>query len=908
MRWFYTLPLRLKSIFRSAQVEREMDDELRFHFEHKIEEGIADGLSPQDARIAALRAMDGLEQRKEEIRDARRIHWLTDFLDDTRYAIRSLRRTAGLTAFIIVTLALGVGMSTASFSMIDGLVFRPYPVPQPGRIVDIVSTTRDNGYDAFSYREYLDIRRTTTRYDGVVANTSILPVGFSAEPGATARVRGAMLVSGNFFRVLGVEPQVGRGFRDDEDETAGRDAVVVLGPDFWKHEFGGDPSAVGRTVRLNGTDFTVIGVAPESFPGMLLFQRPDLYVPLSMATQFATGHSNALLEDRAHRELSVRGRLRPGATLAQARSEIALVAQRFQRDYPALNRDRGAAVRTLFEIRTRTGAGEWRFVTVFVALSIIVLAVACTNVAGLLLSRGQTRTREIAVRLAIGAGRSRLVRMLMTESLMLGVGGGLGGIAVGYAGVRFFHTLGVPSELPVVLPFQMDTRVLAVSIVLSFVSAVACGLVPSLQASRADLVNGLKAAEVDIVDVSSRRKRLWGRNALVVTQVSLSLLLLTAAFLMVRLFHIGVDAGTASVRDRVLMARFDPRLVQYSAEQTQQFYARLVDRVRAEAGVQSAGLTQNPPLGLGAFERLAFVPDGYVMPRDREYFNAPLDTVDDGFFAAMGISILQGRAFARSDTADSARVAIVNEQFAKHYWPGQTAVGKRLRLYSSDGAVPGGRGSRSELEIIGVAQTVQYRQTFENPMDFVYVPLTQHAVPRMVLLLRSDGDPHQLVDPLKKVVRTLDANMPVSDVRSYDEVYRYNAVQGPGTGIEIVGAMGVIGLVLAVAGLYGLVAYNVSRRTREIGIRIAIGATPFDVLRLVMRKGLILVAVGTATGLVLSLGLERMLNSFIFNVGGVDVLAYAIVVPSLFVVTVLAAYVPARRAARIAPTQALRYE
>src|SRR4029077_11546571 len=237
---------------------------------------------------AALRAMDGLDQRKEQMRDARGIHWLTDFVDDTRYAIRSLRRTFALTTFIVVTLALGIGMATASFSMIDGLIFHPYPVPRPGRVVDLVSTTRDTGYDAFSYREYLDIRHTATSYEGVVANTSILPVGFSAEPGTTPRVRGALLVPGNFFRVLGVEPPIGRGFHDAEDETAARDAVTVLGLDFWKHEFGGDPSIVGRTVRLNGTDFTVIGVAPESFQGMLLFQRPDLYVPLSMVTAFST--------------------------------------------------------------------------------------------------------------------------------------------------------------------------------------------------------------------------------------------------------------------------------------------------------------------------------------------------------------------------------------------------------------------------------------------------------------------------------------------------------------------------------------------------------------------------------------------------------------------------------------------
>jgi predicted permease len=894
--WLYTVPLRLRSIFRGRQVERELDEELRFHLAYKIEEGVAGGLSPDEARFAALRAMNGLDQRKEQMRDARRIHWLTDFVDDTRYALRSLRRTSALTAFVVITLALGIGMSTASFSMVDGLILRPYPVPHPGNIVNLVSTTRDDGFDDFSYREFLDIRASVKSYDAVIANTRVQGVGFTADPAATPRVKAGMLVSGNFFRMLGVEPGLGRGFRDDEDAFAGRDPVIVLGPDFWKHEFGGDPSVVGRTVRLNGTDFTIIGVAPESFPGMLLFQRPDFYMPLAMARTFATNQQKHFFEDRDDRELTVRGRLKAGTTLQQARSEIAVLAQNFQRDHPAVNADRGAAVRTHFEVQTRNEADEWKFIVIFAALALIVLLVACTNVAGLLLSRAQTRTREIAVRLALGAGRWRLVRMLLAESLTLACLGGLGGIAVAYGGIQFFRTLSVPSELPVVLPFQLDNRVLLASLALSILSALACGLAPALQGTRTDVVSGLKAGDVD---VTVRRKWLWGRNALVVTQVALSLVLLTASFLMMRGFRIGVDAGTGSVRNRVLMARFDPRLVQYTPAQTQQFYQLLGERIRGAAGVQSAAFTQNPPLGLGAFDRIAFVPDGYVMPRDRENFTATADTVDEGFFATMGLQLLQGRTFTRADTAESARVAIVNEQFAKHYWPGGDALGKHLRLDHRSGPM---------VEIVGVAQTVKYRSSFEPPIDFVYVPLTQRPVPRMVLLMRSAGDAHLLIDPLKDVVRKLDANMPVSDVRTYEDVYRYNAAEGPGVGVKMVGAMGAIGLLLAVAGLYGLVAYTVSRRTREIGIRMAIGASPFDVLRLVMSQGLVLVAIGTAIGAVMGLGLERMLNAFLFNAGGVDVLVYVIVVPSLLIVTLLAAYVPARRASHIAPTQALRYE
>ncbi|MBZ5727222.1 MAG: ABC transporter permease [Acidobacteriia bacterium] len=894
--WWFTARLRLRSILRRNRVEQELDEELQFHLEHKIEEGIARGLSPKEARYRALRAMDGLAQRKEEMRDMRRIHWLTDFLDDARFAIRSLRRTSGLTAFVVVTLALGIGMTAMSFSAVDALIFRPYPVPHPGGVVSLVSTSHDNSYDNFSYREYLDIRGHTKSYDGVIANASLGTVGFSADPGNTPRARAGMMVSGNYFHVLGVEPRLGRAFRDDEDQAPGRDAVVVLGPDFWKNEFASDPSVVGRTVRLNGRDFTVIGVAPDTFPGMQIFLNPDFYMPLAMAPVFSTNPQKHFFEDRDDRELSVKARLKRGKTTQQAHSELAVLAQNFERDYPQQNRNRGAAVRTQFEMLTRNdaNASPWKFLVICAILALSVLLVACTNVAGLLLSRARSRTREIAVRLAVGAGRFRLIRLLLTESLIFACLGGLGGVAVADSGIKLMGTVSLPAELPVTNPFRVDTRVMLACLALSLLSALLCGLAPALQSTSTDLVNGLKAADVDVPG----RKRLWGRNVLVVAQVSTSLMLLTAAFLMVRGFRHSLAEGTGFAKDHLLLARFDPRLVQYNAAQTQQFYRLLTERVRAAPGVRSAALTENPPLALERFDGIAFVPDGFEMPRDRENFVSTMDTVDEGYFETMGIAIRRGRGFLASDTAEAPRVAVVNEQFAKHYWPGADAVGKHIRLERRAGA---------PIEIIGVAETIKYRSTTEKPVDFVYLPLAQHPVARMVLLLRSSGDPLQWVQPVKDVVRALDPNLPMLQTRSYEDLYRYNFVDGPGAAIKVVGTMGAVGLLLAIAGLYGLVAYNVSRRTREIGIRIALGARSSDVLRLVMGRGLVLVGMGTAIGLAMGFGVERLLNS-VFNTGGVDIAVYIAVVPSMVVVTMLAAYVPARRASRIAPTQALRYE
>jgi len=818
-----------------------------------------------------------------------------DFIDDLLYAVRSLRRTPGHSALVVLTLALGIGLTTTPFSMVDALIFRPYPVPHPGSVVNLVSTSRDNAFDLFSYREYRDIRANARSYDGVIANAQLRAVGFSVGRAETPRIRAGMTVSGNYFRTLDVEPQLGRGFRDDEDQVPGRDAVVVLGPDFWKREFGSDPSVVGKTIRLNGAEFTVIGVAPDSFPGMQIFVPPDFYMPLAMARVLSADTQKNFFEDRDDRVLSVKARLKAGATLVQARNELGMLAKNFAHDYPQFNRDRGGAVRTQFEMRTQDDDINWKFSVIFAVLAMAVLLVACTNVAGLLLSRARSRTREIAVRLALGAGRFRLIRLLLAESLLLSCLGGVGGMAVGYAGIAYLTKFRIPSELPVTIQFRMDARVLIAGMVLSAVSALLCGLAPALQSTRADLVNGLKAADADIPG----RRRLWGRNALVVAQVSASLMLLAASFLMIRGFEQSLAEGTGFAKDHLLMSRFDPRLVQYDSAKTQQFYKLLTERARLAPGVRSAGLTQTPPLGLDNFDSLQLVPDGVEMPRDREHVTSTMDTVDEGYFETMGIRILRGRGLLASDTAEAPRVAVVNEQFARHYWPGVDAVGKHFRLENRTG---------TSVEVVGVAQTIKYRQGSERPTDFVYLPLAQHPVPRMILLMRTEGDPLQFADALKDIVRTLNPNLPMMETRTYEDLYRYHAVEGPRVAIELVGIMGAVGLLLAIAGLYGLIAYNVSRRTREIGIRMAIGAGQGDVLRLVMSKGLVLVGIGTAIGVAMSFAVERLMNSMLFNAGGIDIVAYLTVVPAMVLATMLAAYLPARRASRIAPTQALRCE
>jgi predicted permease len=890
------VPLRLRSILRGWRVEQELDEELQFHLESKIEEGLARGLSPEEARRRAMRAMDGLEQRKEEARDMRRIHWLTDFLDDSKYALRGLRHAPGFTAFVVVTLALGIGMNSAIFSLVDGIILRPMPVPDHDHVVSLVSTSRDYAFDNFSYREYLDLVERSKTFEGLEASTDMQGIAFSGQPDAAPRVKGGVLVSSNFFGVLHVEPRIGRGFRADEDRVPGRDAVVVLGPAFWRQDFAGDPSVVGRHILLNGLDFTVIGVAPEAFTGTGIYDHPDFYVPLAMMARLIPDPKINFFEDRDDRELSVRGRLKPGVTVAQAREEVAVLARNLEREYPKFNKGRGASAYSEFELRMKKDEGDASVGMVLGVLALAVLLVACTNVAGLLLSRARTRSREIAVRLAIGAGRFRLIRLLLTESLILASLGGIAGIAIGYGGVRFIGQYKIPTELPMALTIQMDRRVLLFSLAATMLSALLCGLAPALQTTRLNLVNGLKSADVDVPG----RKRPWGRSVLVVAQVSTSLMLLTTAYLTVRGFERLWSEHVTFAREHLLMASFDPRLVRYNEARTQQFYTNLVERVRSEPGVENATVSANYPMQEGGFDYVQFVPTGFPMPKDRESFGAIGDTVDDNYFQTLKLPLLRGRGFRSTDTSNSPRVAVVNEHFASHYWPGLDVLGKHI-------SVVDGKEKRSDVEIVGVAPTMKYQWIAEPPTDFLYLPRAQRPVSQMTLMFRSSGDPAQLAGMLRDAVRKLDPNQPMFNVRTYEDYYRNREVEAPRMIIDLVSAMGLVGLALAIAGLYGLIAYNVNRRTREIGIRMAIGAGRWEVLRMVMKQGMVLVGIGTVLGIAMGLAAEQLLNKM-FATSRVDLVAYAVVVPLLLLVTMLAAYVPARRASRIEPTRALRYE
>lgn len=810
-------------------------------------------------------------------------------------ALRVLRKDPVFTAVAIGSLAIGIGATSAMFSFTDSLLLRPLPVMQPDRVVAInTATSQPFAFNSnISYPDYADLRDRNRSFDGLVA-ASYAKFGFSPNPGTLPHMKFGLYVSGNFFRVLGTEPSLGRGFRPDEDQAEGRDAVVVLGHDFWMSQFGGSPSVIDSQIRLNGIDFSVIGVAPEQFTGIDTMLRPTLFVPFAMSPRM--GEANHL-HDRDLGWLCVKGRLKPGVGVEQAQADIAALSAGLLKLHRQVSRDQRLVVETELQLRLAQGPEVTAMVAMLGTLGICVLLVACANVAGLLLSRARARSREIAVRLAIGAGRGALVRQLLLENLLVAVAGGVGGVFVADAFAEFWHRMPVPFDLPIVFAVDVDRRVLLFTLGVSLVSTLLFGLAPALQATRPDLVRALKAGDAD----SGRQHRLWGRNTMVAGQVALSLVLLAVSAVLVEGFRHQLAQGPGFRTDRLFLTSFDTQLRHYSEEQTRRFYKDLLEHTCAAPGVRSAALTSGAPM-LGV-ENLAVVPEGYRLPHGEPAMTTRGVTVSEDYFRTLDIPIQRGRAFLESDGEDAPLVAVVNEHMALHYWPHGDALGKRFHLRAADGPL---------VRIVGIARQSKYLWIAERPLDFFYLTFRQQERSTLTLLAESEArDASTIAPALREVVRRIDPDMPVFDVRTMQDFFRQRAVKTPDMIVQVVSGLGVMGLLLAVVGLYGLVAYSVSRRTREIGIRMAVGADRRQVVRMVLRQGLRLGVAGVAVGLVAGYFACRAATSAssgVFAFERVDPLVLATIALPLLAITVLATWGPARRASLIDPLRALRDE
>jgi predicted permease len=884
--------------------EESLDQEIQDYLDRQMEEHVARGMPPDEARLAARRKLGPVLRVKEDTRAAWGWLWLERLWQDLRHSCRLLAKNPGFTLVAVLSLAIGVGANCAMFSMADMMLLRPLPVPRPGGVLTLGSTNFQisaSQYDFLraSYPDYVDVRDHSRSFAGLTA-FDFYRVRFKTTPNASPSVKMGMLASGNFFGVMGVQPELGRAFRPDEDQVRGRDAVLLLTHDFWEQEFAADPAVLGRTVQMNGIEFTVIGVLPAKFTGLDQWVQPAFYAPLMMWPQLdggsQSGASASPLERRDARYFSVKGRLKPGVTIAQARAEISTIAAALEKQYPETNRNQNMTVRTELQARIKGIPQLLPMTIMLMTLAGAVLLVACANVAVLLTSRAPVRAREIALRLAIGAGRVRLIRQLVTESFLLALAGGLAGIALGYAGVVLLRGITYPSDVPVVLAFQLDQRALVFSLAVALLSVLLFGLGPALQTTRTDLAGALKNSD----NAALGRRRFWGRNLLVVAQVAVSFTLLTVATFMYVGFRRDLVSGPGFRTDHLLMMTFDTGLVHYSDDQTRQFFKQVVDRSRSVPGVQSAALSSFMPFTVEA-EGIGLAPEGYQLPPGKQNVQVMGSRVSDGYFETMETPIIEGRGFRVTDTDSSLHVAVVNESFARHYWPGQNAVGKRFRLNDRNGRL---------VEIVGVARNSKYLSITESPNEFVYLPHVQNPSSRMVLMVETAAGAADLTAPLRKVVGGLDADMPVLAVRTMQEFYEMRAIRSNVVIVEMVTAIGVMGMLLALIGLYGLVSYAVSRRTREIGIRMAIGAAQGEVLRMVLRQGFALTAWGLGVGLILSVIAQQAMAAAFPSTRrhSIDLLAYPLLIMAALLVTMLGAYVPARRAARVDPLLALRHE
>ncbi len=809
------------------------------------------------------------------------------FWQDVRYSLRTLRKQPGFASAVVITLALGIGANATIFTWIKAVFLEPLPgVERPDDLVEVWGATRNNSALSLSYLDYRDLRDRNETLAGLTAHQVMaMSLGRGGKP---ERVRGAV-VSGNYFDVLGVKALIGRTFLPEEDRTPNAHPVVVLGHGLWQRRFGADRAVIGQSVTLNERDFTVIGVTPHEFGSPFAGAAIDVWTPVMMKDYVARPHFS--LTDRASRWLMVMGRLKPGATVEQAQTNLGSLARQLEQVYPQSNDQLSVAVFSLpgspFSLKRSLQSA----LAVLMGAVGVVLLIACANVANLLLGRALSRRKEIALRLALGGSRKRLVRQMLTESLVLAFLGGALGLTVAYWTARTLPAFLPPSGFEVNFDTRPDTIVFAFTLALTVVTTVLCGLAPTLHASKPDLVAALK----DHTSTFERGvRRLSVRHILVIAQVALSMVALVGAGLLVRSLREAYQANPGFDSDRVLLASFDPFLSGYDESRGREFYRQLVERVRAMPGVRAATLARRLPLTLSGIAFANVEIDGHAPARGEDMrFN--YETVGPRYFETMRIPLVQGRGVEDRDHESTRRVVVINETMAQRFWPGGEALGHRLKV------------GDSWLEIVGVAKDVKNRSLSEPPQPFFYLPLLQDYRSNMILVARSAVDPEQMFRSVQAEIAALDPLMPVFEPTTLAEhvgvsLYRQRMAA------TLLSTFGLLALSLAAVGLYGVMAYTVSQRTRELGVRMAIGATRGNVLSLVLRQALTLAAIGIVVGSIIALMATPFLVHLLFGIGPADPVTFAVIPLVLFAVTLAAGYIPARRAIKIDPLMALRAE
>ena len=889
--WLYTIPLRLRSLFRWAKADQELDDELRDHLERKTEEYVAQGMTQEKAHRRARLDLGGIEQTKEKCRDARHVNWIQDVWQDLRYGLRMLRKSPGFTVVAVLTLALGIGVNTTVFSAVNAFLLREPPVRDPGSAVVISSVNPAN--DAYapdrtpvSALDYLDWSAQSSSFSSMgAADFDDFTVSGNAAPQWVPGAR----VSSSFLDVLGVYPVLGRAIRPDENQ-AGRNQVVILSNSLWEERFGGDPRAIGQSIRVNGNRCTVIGVMPRGFRLLGEFHA-QLWIPLVPL------RDNLFGSGRDARYLRVFARLKPGVTVRRADTEMRTIAQRIAQAHPNTNQGWGAKVGSLHEFDIADSGSEPASLFLSVAVGFVLL-IACTNLASLLLARNAARWQEFSVRSALGASRLRLTRQLLTECLLLSSMGGGVAILLGTWGVRLLRA-GFNWNANAVADateITMDGRVLLFTIALSVAAALFFGLVPAIRVGRKNAPDGLKEGH----SLTGGRGRNRIQRLLVAGQVALSVFLLIGAGIFVDLFVEELRARVGFNPNNLLTASVPLRGLEYLSPQRQtQFFDSLQQRLVGIPGAQSVALATDLPFNFPGY--IHFTVEGHPVAKPSEEPMSGYFAVSPDYFATTQIPLLRGREFARSDAPGSMPVVIINQAVASRFFPGQDPIGRHIRLDSH----------KQSSEIVGIAGNVREFLGQTEPRPELFVPFEQEPSASMRVIVRTrTNDPAVISDSLRRSVWAVDPGQAVTEIRTMNRVIADSAT-GDNLVAELMGTFALLALLMAAIGIFGLLSHIVARRTHEIGIRLALGSKPSQIMRLVLHGGMTIVAIGTAAGLLASLALPKLVAAS-FQSQDFGTLHRTLVFAGgpivLLLVAAVACYIPARRAMRVDPMVALRYE
>ena len=874
--WFYTVPLRLRSLFRRGQVEAELDEELRYHLERQIEVNTAAGMSVEEARYAALRAMHGLDQRKEECRDMRRVRLIEDFWQDFRFSLRSLLKRPGFTAIALLALALGIGANTAIFSLVNAVILQPLPYRDPDRLISVYGTRNRSTQGSVGPTDFLDYRSQNKTFEQFAASGSMmLPMNLTGS-GEPERLN-ASIITGNYFDTFGVRPALGRGF-SLENEKTGQDHVTVLSHAFWQTRFGGDPNIVNKTINLDGKAYEVLGVMPAE---VVLPQPAQLWVPINF-------DADPEMKMRNARFLRGIGRLKEGVTLDQAQTDTDLIAAQLEQQYPDSNTGWSLRLIPLREILV--GGSRTMLFILFGAVGFVLL-IACANVANLLLVRAAARQKEIAMRTALGASRLRIIRQMITESLLLAIFGGALGALLAVAGVKLLVSLG-EDNIPRTANVKIDATVLAFTLLISLATGLLFGLAPAIRTMKENLVDALKDGIRRGSEATVKNRT---RSLLVVFESAIAVMLLIAAGLLIRSLVALQNVDPGFDPNNVLTLRVDlPRQKYNTPEKASNFFEQLETRVAGLPGVEAVGLITDLPLS-GEARDMPYRVEGRPATSDIAFVD--FRRVNKNYFSAMRIPLRRGRNFTEQEVRQSDKAIVVSQAFVDSVFPNEEALGKRLIIWS---------GIRNEpYEIIGIVGDTRYQSLQGEPSATMYVPTRELLFVNLVI--RTQGDPLSLVGGVRKEVNALDPDQPIAAIRPMTEWVAMSAA-GARYRTTLLGLFALLAMILAATGIYGVMSYSVAQRTQEIGVRMALGARPLDVLKLVVRQGMMLALIGVIVGLAGALALTRVMSSLLFGVTERDPITFVAVAALLIVVAFISCFVPAHRATRVDPLIALRCE